>query len=744
MNTAFSKYATVLLSSGLQKGLDYGIPDEYQGVVQKGSLVQVTLRGRLINAVVLSLKTNSAFSRVLPIKKVLYPESLIGPKQLEFAIWISNYYQTELSRVLKFFLPTEVRKDLGHKEQRVVSKKKSLEEIRQFCTLMRGKRPKQVHVLDAMLKVEKEIFLSELLEETKASRGVVDALVKEGLLQSSLAVVERDPLKHAEFFRSKAKVLNEQQKQVLSLLKQDIDRRLFKVNLLHGVTGSGKTEVYLQAIDYALKQGKNALLLVPEVALTTQTIEKFKGHFDCRIAVLHHRLSKGERFDQWHSIRKGDARIVIGARSAIFAPIENLGLIVIDEEHEGSYKQTDEMPTYHARDLAVMRGKIEQACVLLGSATPSFESYYNAEKGKYRLLKLSSRATAQQVPKISLVDMKFEHEKAQGYTNFSDPLIKALKNRYEKGEQSILFLNRRGYHTSLVCSGCGAVVSCPHCELALTFYMKTQQMSCHLCEYTCNAPKVCLQCKEQTIQYKGVGTEKIEAQLKKMFPHIRTLRMDGETTRHKGSYEKLYYAFRNQKADILIGTQMIAKGLHFPNVTFVGVLNGDSQLNVPDFKASEMVFQLMTQVAGRAGRGFSPGEVLIQTYNPQNPILNLALEQNFEKFYEKESTYRKLFQFPPYIQLIKVVFKGPDEEKTETFSQQFQKKIGDLSLNHVQVGSALPCGYPKIKEQYRFQVLIKTLSIKTLENHLKKALYDLNKPKNIHVLIDVNPVSTYF
>lgn len=744
MAQSFVQYASVLLNIGLKQALDYGVLDEHAGIVQEGSLVQVPLRGVLQTGIVVQVQDESKIKRVLPIKKVLSNEPLMTAKLFELAVWMGRYYQTPLSKVLKLFFPKSVRKNMGHKEQLAVSRLKTKEEIRVFCLDMRGKKPKQVQLLDHMLKVEGDILLTELLEKAQASRSTVKALIEKGLLKASKTIIDRNPLEHAEFFPSKPKILNDEQQGALEEIKAHISSNLFKVDLLHGVTGSGKTEVYLQAIQHVLDLGKTALMLVPEIALTTQTIEKFKGRFKEKIAILHHRLSEGERFDEWYAIRKGKAPIVIGARSAVFAPLENIGIVIVDEEHEQSYKQTEDMPTYQARDLAVMRGKIHNACVLLGSATPSFESYRNAKCGKYNLLELHNRVESKPLPKVKLVDMRLEFEKAGGYTTFSDPLLSGIKKRFEKGEQVLLFLNRRGYHTTLLCGGCGEVVNCPHCEIALTFHLKEDCLTCHLCDYQTAPPRTCPKCKDQTFKFKGVGTEKIERQLKRIFPAIRTLRMDADTTKHTGSYEKLYYGFRNHKADVLIGTQMVAKGLHFPNVTLVGVLNCDNQLNLPDFRASETSFQLLTQVAGRAGRGEVPGEVIVQTFNLDNPILKLAVNQDYLKFYEHEISSRELFNFAPFIHLVKITFKGKSEEKTLKYAEQVESFLKRLSRNTFETHSPLPCGYPKIKEYYRFQILIKCQKISLLSPCLKQIEGWIKKPSDVRVLIDVDPSSTFF
>ncbi|MCH9634161.1 MAG: Primosomal protein N' [Chlamydiae bacterium] len=744
MQSSYTQYASVILSSGLKKELDYGILKELQPLISEGSLVQVPLRGVLQTGIVVRIHNECNLKRVLPVKKVISKDSLMTDKLFELAIWMSKYYQAPLAKTIKLFFPKSVQKDMGHKQQLVITRSKTLQEIQQFCLQMRSKKPKQVELLDYMLKVDGEILLTELLEQSSASRSTLNSVVEQGLLSASKTIIERNPLKHAEFFPSNPKVLNGEQQEALKKIEKTLDAQEFHVHLLHGVTGSGKTELYLQAIQNTLNKGRTALMLVPEVALTTQTIEKFKSRFKEKIAILHHRLSSGERYDEWHSIRNGKARIVIGARSAVFAPLSQLGLVIVDEEHEYSYKQTEEMPAYHARDLAVMRGKIEGACVILGSATPSFESYQNTQNGKYSRLILAKRVEEKPLPNVTVVDMKHEFEKAGGYTAFSDLLLSGIKKRFLKGEQVILFLNRRGYHTSLLCGGCGEVVKCPHCEIALTFHLKTDRLICHLCDYQLIPPRTCPKCKEQTFKFKGSGTEKIERQLQKIFPSMRTLRMDADTTKHVGSYEKLYRGFKNHKADILIGTQMIAKGLHFPNVTLVGILNCDAQLNLPDFRASEIAFQLITQVAGRAGRGEVEGEVILQTFNPDNPILKLAVKQDFDKFYQYEIRSRELFNYPPFTRLAKIVFKGKSEEGTLKYANQFDALLRKLSGGPIEVQSPFPCGYPKIKEFYRFQILIKCRNMFALGPYLKEIEKRVGLPRNIRVMIDIDPSSTFF
>jgi primosomal protein N' (replication factor Y) len=425
--------------------------------------------------------------------------------------------------------------------------------------------------------------------------------------------------------------------------------------------------------------------------------------------------------------------------------VPNLGLIIVDEEHEQSYKQSEDSPCYQARDVAVMRGRLSNSCVILGSATPSLESYYNALSGKYTLSQLQKRADAASLPKVRIVDMRIEYQKAQGYTNFSNPLLDGIKKRQEQGEQTILFLNRRGYHTTLLCPTCQTSVRCNHCDVSLTFHYNDNVLSCHLCGYSLSPPpKNCPSCKSpDPMKFRGVGTEQIERSLHAIFPDIRTLRIDADTTKHKGSQQKLLREFGTGKADVLIGTQMIAKGLHFPEVTLVGVLNCDSSLNIPDFRASETSFQLMTQVAGRAGRGAVAGEVIIQTCMPDNTTILLASQQNFEAFYEGETAVRKLFNYPPFQQMAKINFSGVDQKQTEIYAQTVYQRVRQSLPKEFETHPVLPAGYVKVKDLYRYQFLIRGPSIYPI-SHVLDPIRMEKKPDKIKMFIDINPSSTFF
>jgi primosomal protein N' (replication factor Y) len=551
--------------------------------------------------------------------------------------------------------------------------------------------------------------------------------------------------------------------------------------LLHGVTGSGKTEVYLQAIAHALEQGKGAIVLVPEISLTPQTVERFKARFSSGklqtlVAVLHSHLSAGERHDEWHKIRQGRARIVIGARSAIFAPVEPLGLIIVDEEHEHSYKQ-EEAPRYHARDVAIMRGQMENAVVVLGSATPSLESYYNCKHGKYTLLELPERVDDQKMPHVRVVDMRqaaSQQRGKEGIPIFSPQLKEAITQRLERGEQTILFLNRRGYSTSLQCPKCGEVVQCPNCSLALTFHRQEQKLCCHICGHVAPVPSVCpnVKCKNPAIRFAGTGTQRVEETLAKLFPQARIKRMDADTMKRKDDYRKVLGDFRTGKTDILVGTQMIAKGLHFPNVTLVGIIYADLALHQPDFRAGERTFQLLTQVAGRAGRGDVEGEVFVQAFAPFHPAIQYARRHDFPGFYEQEIEFREQLKYPPVSRVALLTLKGRNEDKVK-FSAEHLKR--DLEKNLVPavcdrrqsdernavakdkesaavtdrrysfgdliIAGPAPAPLLRAETFYRYQIMLRTRAMSKLSQALAKIIGTLALPDDVTLAVDIDPVN---
>lgn len=742
----FVKYASVILDVSIHKMLDYGLTQEQALIAKPGMRVEVPLRGHLKKGYIYTISDVANYPKIQGISRFTSEAEVITEDLFQLGMWMSKFYCSPLRDTLQMMLPAIVRKDKEHKQQLFVMRAQTREYIQEYCEKIRNKSSPQADVLDVMLKVKKGILLSELLEETQGSRSPVDTLVKHGILTVDIVRVDRSPLISEDYFKTKQKTLNSDQAQSLEKISNSIENEKFETHLLHGITGSGKTEVYLQAIDKVLKKGKGAIMLVPEISLTTQTIERFRSRFEGKIAILHHRLSQGERFDEWHKIRRGEAQIVIGARSAVFSPVKNLGLIIVDEEHEHSYKQSESAPCYNARDVAVMRGKMTNSAVILGSATPSLESYYNASQGKYILSTLKSRADTARLPKFTIVDMKREHEKAGGYTNFSEALLDGIKKRQAIGQQTILFLNRRGYHTTLMCKGCSQPVKCTHCDVALTFHLGQNTLSCHLCGFgLAPPPKQCPSCKcHETMKFRGVGTEQIERALHAIFPEIRTLRVDADTTRHKGSHQKLLRDFGTGKADVLIGTQMIAKGLHFPEVTLVGVLNSDTSLNIPDFRASETSFQLITQVAGRAGRGYAEGEVIVQTSLPDNSTIRLAASQDYLSFYQEEIAIRKLFAYPPFSVMAKLTFSSKDEGLVRQYAEIYRMRLMQMLSKDYELLGVIPSGHAKIKDNFRFQLLIRGPLIYPISHAIAALREQAITPKSIHLLVDINPTSTYF
>jgi primosomal protein N' (replication factor Y) len=729
-------FVEVLLDRSLAKPLDYAVPPHLMHLIKVGARVEVPLKSISKQGTISAIKQTSRFEKVRLITRLLLPEATLSPTLWKLAEWMSRYYASPLQKVLKCFIPPNIRKEIKQKEQQTISLLMPFEE----ALLAIGMQQTQIKIVQKLASEKEPIPLKELLSLLKISKSAVATLLKKKII--AIESIPLADLSEEEFFQTKPKKLTEEQSTCLTKILISLNTKKFASHLIHGVTGSGKTEVYMQAIQATLEQNRSAILLVPEVALTSQTIERLRARFQQKIAVLHHRKSLTERSSSWDLLLKNEAQIVVGARSAIFAPAQNIGLIIVDEEHDSSYKQSDESPCYHGRDVAVMRAHLENAVVILGSATPSLESYTNALKEKYILSKLSSRATAATLPRVQIVDMKTACDKAGGFTHFSEELIEAIRHRIDVGEQSLLFLNRRGYRRQQLCADCRHVLKCPHCDLALTFHLSSNMLSCHLCDFQRETPRECPSCKSSaSLEFKGFGTEHVERSLHALFPSIRTLRMDRDTTKQKNSHEELFMQFRAHKADVLIGTQMIAKGFHFPSATLVGVLNADAALHIPDFRSSEQVFQLITQVAGRAGRSDLAGEVIIQSYIPDHPILLLAAAQHYEPFYTSEIEERKLFDYPPFCRLIKILFTGKQADAVETLAVNTCLQLKNLNLEGALILPVLPAGHPKIKDLFRFQFIIKTQKPSVLETVLPIIP---SSSSSVFVKIDVDPINTFF
>ena len=735
-------FARVLLDDALDKPLDYLIPENLP--VEAGMRVTVPVRKSPRKGTVIAITDTSPFAdSAQPVHAIASERPALTKESFTLAEWVSSYYVTPMRRVLRLFLPTPIRKEMKDKEQFLVSRSVPQNVLLDLSEKMVHSAPPQAKVLQVLLKKPKGVLLTELLELSGVSRSPVETLLKKKVLKMEKVFINRSPLHDVSYFPTKPKTLKGDQQKAFDAITASLNENAFSPFLLHGITGSGKTEVYLQAITHARSQGKAALLLVPEISLTTQTIERLKSRFSEPIGILHHKLSDGEKVDVWRQIHEGICQIVVGARSAIFSPIQNLGLVIVDEEHDASYKQTDEMPCYNGRDVAVMRAKLSNATIILGSATPALESYKNALDGKYKLLKLHERAASAKLPEVKMINMKKEYEKQGRFTLFSADLLDGIQERFERGEQTLLFLNKRGYHSYMMCLECDHIEHCPHCDITLTYHRESNALACHQCGHTLSPPpKSCSSCgKSANMQMKGYGTEQVQRALHAILKDIRTLRMDADTTRHKGAHDQLFKQFRAGKADVLIGTQMIAKGLHFPSVTLVGILNADQSLNIPDFRASEAVFQLVSQVAGRSGRGALPGEVIIQTMLENHYVIETASKEAYTEFYEKETISRKLLGYPPFSQLLKVVITSEDEQAAKSYAEMLNTKLLPLLPQSFEVYPVVPCGIAKIKDRFRFKLLIRGTPISSASKALQKLLNSI--PKGIRITIDVGPLSTF-
>ncbi|MCH2025364.1 MAG: primosomal protein N' [Verrucomicrobiales bacterium] len=731
-------------SSGLE--FDYSIPKNLHALVVVGSRVKVNLRNRPSTGTVVDLSSvtegSGEASYLKPISELITDKPILTPVLIELGRWISNYYVASMESVMRCLIPESVRGE-RHDFKRLLFAKlikipseKELEGIRR-------KAKRQASILSELIETGAPVQISRL---GAWARGAADGLVKKGFIELTYEIVGRDPHADEKFMPSQPLKLTDAQGHCLScILEATNEPARAKPLLLHGVTGSGKTEVYLQAIAATISSGKTALILVPEISLTPQTVARFKRRFaeiQQKVAVLHSHLSSGERFDEWHKIVEGNAKIVIGARSALFAPLQNLGLIVVDEEHEGSYKQ-DTAPRYHARDVAVVRAKIERCVVVLGSATPSLESIHNTHLGKYQLIELKERVDDCSLPLIRIIDLKKEARnlsKSGGPAIISERLRTAVDERLSKGEQVILFLNRRGFATSLSCPSCGHVCGCPHCSVSLTFHRKQEKLVCHMCGYQRVAPRKCPECNDPSIRFAGYGTEKVEEILRKIFPVARLARVDTDTMSRKGALRKTLNDFKAAKLDILVGTQMIAKGLHFPNVTLVGILNADIGLHVPDFRAGERTFQLLTQVAGRAGRGEMEGEVIIQTFTPQSPSVQFARHHDYLGFSDQELEFRKSFSYPPYYHCLIVTVRSEHARMAEFTLQTLHRKLEKELPKEIIMGEPLESPLAKAAGQFRFQVMLRSPNPRLMTNYVRSITDKLTVPDEVAMAVDVDPL----
>lgn len=745
--------ARVTLDVAVRREFDYLVPEELEPSVHEGTRVKVPFGPREVMGVVTAVLDESPHGNLREIIKTVGGQALVTPPILRLVRWIADYYCCAPEIAMKAVLPDAVRKEEEGWRERLYVR----------ALPQHGEPPKltkRQEDLWTIVEEWRELPLQELVRLAGTTSATIRKLEDKGLVSIAPQISERDPYAKEHILPTQPLELNEQQATALESIVESMERLAKRdddeakpvgdnVFLLHGVTGSGKTEVYLQAIAHALGQGKGAIVLVPEISLTPQTVERFKARFSqgpqqTLVAVLHSHLSAGERHDEWHKIRQGRARIVIGARSAVFAPVEPLGLVIVDEEHEHSYKQ-GEAPRYNARDLAVVRGQQEGAAVVLGSATPCMESYHNVQRKKYGLLSLTERVDNIQMPIVRVIDMRSAARKEKGVGIFSPQLREAILQRLEKNEQVMLFLNRRGWSSSLQCPECGFVAECPNCSVSLTYHRAAQQLMCHICGHVEPAPKKCPQteCGNAAIRFSGLGTEKVEAALEKGFPSARVKRMDSDTLKRKEDYRRILGDFRTGKIDILVGTQMIAKGLHFPNVTLVGIIHADLSLHIPDFRAGERTFQLLTQVAGRAGRGEVEGEVYVQSFTPFHPAIQYARRHDYVGFYEQEIEFRQQLNYPPVGRVALLTLRGRSEDRVKFVADHLRREIDTVAkeLGEVVVAGPAPAPLLRAENFYRYQIMLRTSRMPQLSRKLSALRETFQIPEDLRLVIDIDPMS---
>lgn len=726
--------AEVLVELGLEKlnkTFTYIIPDNMLSTIQIGMRVLVPFGYQKLEGFVLNIKNYNSEDYDYKLKEILelvdeFP--VLNDELLDLGKYISDKTLCTLISAYQVMLPTALK-----------AKQKTKINVKEKSYLVLNKNDNEIneYIKNNKRSEKQNELLIKLLESKKLEKKLFDSSVVKALEKKELIKIIKE-----EVYRLNNSILEDKRNIVLTDKQQKIANEVINnlennnTYLLYGVTGSGKTEVYISIIKEVLDRGKEAIMLVPEISLTPQITNRFINVFGDNIAVLHSGLSLGEKYDEYRKILNGDVKIVIGARSAIFAPFKNLGVIIIDEEHTESYKQ-DNHPRYSALDIAKKRCETYNCPLILGSATPSLESYARAKKGVYKLLELKTRVGKSVLPEVEIIDMKDEIK--SGHQTFSSTLLNKIKNRLEKNEQIILFLNRRGYSTFITCKNCGYTHKCPNCDISLTYHKTSNIMRCHYCGYADKKMNVCPECGSNEIKDLGTGTQKIEEELNQLFPEAKIIRMDVDTTSKKGSHEKIINDFKSEKYNILLGTQMIAKGLDFPKVTLVGVINADTSLNIPDFRSGERTFQLLSQVAGRAGRNELKGEVIIQTFNPEHYSIYLSKYHDYESFYIKEMNIRHLMKYPPYyyITLVRIL------SKDYKMGMEASKKIKDylektLNKDSIILGPTTSVMY-KINNIYRFQCIIKYKKDDNLNKSLLKIIHHYMTDKNVNVEIDNEP-----
>ncbi len=750
------RYVEVAVPLPIFSTFTYSVPSGWDP--RPGSRVLAPFgRRKLVGLVVGRRRDSRHEGEIKPIESVLDEEPLISSSLIELGVWISRYYVAPPGEAFRIMLPPGLVKrkitDSDHRrENSAWPARRQLAVIAVSASQAPdGSSPRQRAALEFLNQCGLPVTVQDFVAKSGISVAVLKALERKSAIRIAPVEVERSPWEDATLGGREAVKrhrLNDEQSRIFEQLKAKIEAGGFSTVLLHGVTGSGKTEIYLNAIELVLARGKTALMLVPEIGLTPQMSRYLKGWFGEMAAILHSGLSEGERFDQWRRIREGHARVVIGTRSAVFAPLSNLGIVVVDEEHDASYKQA-ELPRYNARDTALKRAQIEKSLVVLGSATPQLETYYAATgKGMTEYESISSRVLERALPTVHLVDMRLEFQRKGKATIISDLLNQKIAERVKKGEQVLVLLNRRGYSPLLLCRSCGHTEVCEHCSVSLTYHQQLNRLSCHYCGYSRSVPQNCSVCGKEYLHFAGEGTEKVQEYLSELFPQARIDRLDRDSISRKGRMAGILTAFARGKTDILVGTQMIAKGHDFPGVTLVGVLAADKALKLADFRAAERTFQLLTQVAGRAGRGDRPGEVVIQTYYPDHYALKFACAQDYASFYEHEIEFRRRFRYPPLTALANLVVRGEDQSGTLEIVDLLTERLTwhrkeRSSPARMRILGPAPAALERLKKEFRYQILIKTTSRKELHDVLEGALTDLQQ-RHIslkRISVDIDPVN---
>ncbi len=738
------QYAEVVLNVPIDKKFHYRVPASMSGEIEIGKLVKVPFGKRQMIGYCVGFVDTPQVRKTKDIIQVLNHGLLLDGRMLSITRWIADHYFCGWGEALDAVLPSSVRKGLKSRTIQMVTLAKDREYINAQLTNLKRRAPKQARALEILLDTEGGMTRRELGGLSGCGPSGFSRLAQLGLINLT-KIPTAEALTQEHITKSQHLTPTDEQKVALDLARSKVVEKRFNVILLQGITGSGKTEIYLQTIQEAIIRGRKAIVLVPEIALTPQTIWRFKSRFD-NIAVLHSHLSGGQHHLQWQAIKEGRADVVIGARSAVFAPLSNLGVIIIDEEHENTYKQ-DNVPRYHARDVAIVRARHDNALVILGTATPSLESFYNAQIGNYDRVVLHKRVEGRPLPPVDIVDMRQELRERKWQHHLSRLLEKCMEQTLARREQVILFLNRRGFTPFITCKKCGFVLKCKRCEIALNYHKKTSQALCHYCHYDAPVPEQCPECGNTALKHFGFGTEKIEEEVTKRFPGNNVLRMDSDTMRGHAAYEKALSAFRRGDIDILLGTQMIAKGFDFPNVTLVGIVSADTMLNIPDFRASERTFQLLAQASGRTGRGPKGGRVIIQSFNPAQYSIVCATTHDYEKLASKELEYRRQLNYPPYSKLLMILFRGSKLEAVKERSfivadrlKNFAKScVETQDIAPIQVLGPAPASITKIKNKFRWHILVKAQSYEMFQKMLEDAKDELKTSKGVQAIIDVDP-----